>query len=265
MNIVTSDTIEVWKYKVFFLTYMNNFLWAILATFGISLISLVSLASLKISHQKLQGIILYLLALAAGTLLADAFLHLLPESIEKLGTETSLQLTFFAFFAFFGIEKIFQWHHCHEENCHVHSVGYMNLIGDSIHNFIDGLIIAASFAVSIPLGISTTMAIALHELPQEFGDFGVLLHAGFSKRQAILSNFFVALVAMFGVIVGNVFSTSTNIMYSLLSVAAGGFLYIATADLLPEIRNEQNRGRLLICLIFVSLGVGILYLLTLVE
>jgi zinc and cadmium transporter len=240
---------------------MSNLLFALLATFLISLISLLGVFSLSIKHKLLHKIIIYLLALAAGTLMADAFFHLIPESAEALGIETSLLVTFLAFFAFFIIEKIFQWRHCHKENCHVHSFGYINLLGDSIHNFIDGLIIAASFAIDWRVGLSSSLAIALHELPQEFGDFGVLIHAGFSKKKAILLNFAVALVAILGTIVGSFYSGVESFNYYLLAIAAGGFIYIATSDLLPEIRAEKNVGKLLLSLLSFSIGAGLIYFL----
>ena len=176
--------------------------FALTSTIIISLISLLSAASLLLLKKQLHKIIAFLLALAAGTLMADAFFHLLPESIEVLGAELSLQVTFMAFLGFFLIEKLLGWHHCHKDHCEVHSVAYMNLLGDSVHNFIDGLIIAASFAVSWEVGLGASLAIILHELPQELGDFGVLLHAGLSKKQVVFFNFFVSLFAILGVLIG---------------------------------------------------------------
>lgn len=240
--------------------------FALLSTILVSSLSLASAASLLLLKKQLHKIIHLLLALAAGTLIADAFFHLLPESVEVLGAELSLQVTFLAFLGFFFIEKILGWHHCHKDHCEVHSVAYMNLLGDSIHNFIDGMIIAASFAVSWEIGLGATLAIILHELPQELGDFGVLLHAGLSKKQAITFNFFVSLFAILGVIVGQqLFAVSENIIHYLLAIAAGGFLYIATADLLPEIRAEKNFGKLFQSLLFFIIGVGTIYLLKFLE
>jgi zinc and cadmium transporter len=244
---------------------MSSLFFALLSAALMSVFSLLGVFSLRIPQKKLQSIIIFLLSLAAGTMMADAFFHLLPESLETLEATTALRITFLAFIAFFLIEKVFQWHHCHEENCHVHSLGYMNLIGDSVHNFIDGLIIAASFAVDWRIGLGTSLAIALHELPQEFGDFGVLLHAGIEKGKAILLNFFVSLFAILGVFVGNFLLASEEMLGILLAVAAGGFLYIAAADLLPEIRNEQKRSRLLGALAAFALGILIMYLFTYLE
>lgn len=240
--------------------------FALLATISISLLSLLSVASLLLLKKQLHKIIHLLLALAAGTLMADAFFHLLPESIEILGAELSLQVTFAAFLGFFLIEKLLGWHHCHKDHCEVHSVAYMNLIGDSVHNFIDGLIIAASFAVGWEVGAGASLAIILHELPQELGDFGVLLHAGLSKKQAIFFNFFVSLFAVLGVLIGQwLFNFSEVAIHHLLAIAAGGFLYIAAADLLPEIRAEKSLWKLLQSLLFVAIGIVTIYLLKFLE
>ena len=240
--------------------------FALTSTIIISLISLLSAASLLLLKKQLHKIIAFLLALAAGTLMADAFFHLLPESIEVLGAELSLQVTFMAFLGFFLIEKLLGWHHCHKDHCEVHSVAYMNLLGDSVHNFIDGLIIAASFAVSWEVGLGASLAIILHELPQELGDFGVLLHAGLSKKQVVFFNFFVSLFAILGVLIGQwLFDFSEVAIHYLLAIAAGGFLYIAAADLLPEIRAEKSFSKLAKSLFFVFLGVAIIYSLKFLE
>ena len=236
--------------------------FALFSTIIISLISLLSVAALLLLKKNLRKIIALLLALAAGTLMADAFFHLLPESIEVLGAELSLQVTFAAFLGFFLIEKLLGWHHCHKDHCEVHSVAYMNLIGDSVHNFIDGLIIAASFAVGWEVGLGASLAIILHELPQELGDFGVLLHAGLSKKQAVLFNFFVSLFAILGVLIGQwLFNFSESMIHYLLAIAAGGFLYIAASDLLPEIRAEKSFWKLFKSLLFVTIGIITIYLL----
>lgn len=239
---------------------------ALLSTFVISLLSLLSVASLLLLKKQLHKIITLLLALAAGTLMADAFFHLLPESIDVLGAELSLQITFLAFLGFFLIERLLGWHHCHKDHCEVHSIAYMNLIGDSVHNFIDGMIIAASFAVSWEVGVGASLAIALHELPQELGDFGVLLHAGLSKKQAVLFNFFVSLFAILGVLLSQwLFNLNEFAIHYLLAIAGGGFLYIATADLLPEIRAEKSLRKLLKSLLFVAIGIATIYLLKFLE
>ena len=161
-------------------------LWILGSTFIISLISLIGVFLLGIKDKFMKKIILLLVGLSAGSFIGDAFLHLLPEAVEFDNYIIYIYLIL-GFCLFFIIERILHWHHCHKGNCDVHTFTHMSLIGDGIHNFIDGLIIAGSFLVNIPLGISTSIAILFHEIPQEIGDFGVLIHGGFSKFRAISS------------------------------------------------------------------------------
>ncbi|MFA5103071.1 MAG: ZIP family metal transporter, partial [Candidatus Thermoplasmatota archaeon] len=169
-------------------------------------------------------------------------------------------LVLVGFILFFLIEKVLHWRHCHKGQCDVHTFHYMNLVGDSIHNFIDGLIMAASYVVSLPLGITTTIAIATHEIPQEIGDFAVLVYGGFSKKKAILLNFVVALTAVIGGIVGFfVSSLVENIVIYILPFAAGGFIYIAATDLVPEIRKELDMKKYMATLLVFICGILIMW------
>jgi len=231
-----------------------------LATFIVSLISFVGVVTLALNDKILNKILLILIGLSAGALMGGAFLHLLPEAVEK---STGLDVYLFVlvgFILFFLIEKVLHWRHCHKGECDVHTFHYMNLVGDSIHNFIDGLIMAASFVVSIPLGITTTIAIATHEIPQEIGDFGVLLYGGFSKKRAIMLNFVVALTAVLGGIVGYFVSKSIeNIVVFILPFAAGGFIYIAATDLVPEIRKELDMKKYMATLFVFICGILIMW------
>jgi zinc and cadmium transporter len=231
-----------------------------LATFIVSLISFVGVVTLALKDKILNKILLILIGLSAGALMGGAFLHLLPEAVEK---STGLDVYLFVligFILFFLIEKVLHWRHCHKGECDVHTFHYMNLVGDSIHNFIDGLIMAASFVVSIPLGITTTIAIATHEIPQEIGDFGVLLYGGFSKKRAIMLNFFVALTAVLGGIVGYFVSNLIdNIVLFILPFAAGGFIYIAATDLVPEIRKELDMKKYMATLFVFICGILIMW------
>jgi zinc and cadmium transporter len=231
-----------------------------LATFIVSLISFVGVVCLALTEKVLNKILLILIGLSAGALMGGAFLHLLPEAVEK---STGLDVYLFVligFILFFLIEKVLHWRHCHKGECDVHTFQYMNLVGDSIHNFIDGLIMAASFVVSIPLGITTTIAISTHEIPQEIGDFGVLLYGGFSKKKAITLNFVVALTAVLGGIVGYfVSSLIENIVIFILPFAAGGFIYIAATDLVPEIRKELDMKKYMMTLFVFICGILIMW------
>ena len=189
----------------------------------------------------LGRIVKFLVAFSAGTLIGGAFLHLMPEAAEELDTETLFGIFISAFAGFFLIEKLLFWRHCHKEDCPVHSFGYMNLVGDGIHNFIDGLVIAGAFLIDWQLGLATTLAIAAHEIPQEIGDFGVLVQAGFKYKSALLVNYLVALTVVLGGLAGYFFFSSlAAILPYVLPVAAGGFVYIAASDLIPEIRGERD-------------------------
>lgn len=239
---------------------MLELLYIFLATFIVSLFSFVGVVSLALKDKILNKILLVLIGLSAGALMGGALLHLLPEAVEKSDGLDIYLLVLVGFILFFLIEKVLHWRHCHKGHCDVHTFHYMNLVGDSIHNFIDGLIMAASFVVSVPLGITTTIAIATHEIPQEIGDFGVLLYGGFSKRKAILMNFIVALTAVFGGIVGYFLSSLVeDIVIYVLPFAAGGFIYIAATDLVPEIRKELDMRKYMATLLVFICGILIMW------
>ncbi len=231
--------------------------WIILANVIVSLGSLIGVVTLAIKESNLQKIIMLLVSFSAGTMMGGAFLHLMPEAAEYLSTQTLLAVTLAAFIGFYFIEKLFYWRHCHDGHCHEHTFGYMNLLGDAVHNSIDGLLLAATFVTDFRLGVITTLAVAAHEIPQEIGDFGVLLHAGFSKRKAIFSNLAVAMTAVLGGIAGY-FISSANKDFApyLLPIAAGGFIYIGASDLLPEMRKETSRVKSFISFGLYLLGIG---------
>ena len=232
----------------------------LIATFLITICVWVAVLLLFFKKEILSKIIIFLVSLSAGTLIGGAFLHLLPEAAEKVDGESLFLISLSAFVIFFLIEKVLHWRHCHKENCQIHTFGYMNLIGDFIHNFIDGLIIASSFLIDFKLGFITTLAIALHEIPQEVGDFGVLLHAGFNKAKAIIFNYGVALSVVLGGIVGYFISFySEDILKYLIPFAAGGFIYIASSDLIPEIRKEPSLKKSATSFVIFLLGIGIMF------
>jgi zinc and cadmium transporter len=234
--------------------------YILLATFIVSLISFVGVVTLALKDKILSKILLVLIGLSAGALMGGAFLHLLPEAVEKSSGLDVYLVVLIGFILFFLIEKVLHWRHCHKGECDVHTFRYMNLIGDSIHNFIDGLIMAASFVVSVPLGITTTIAIATHEIPQEIGDFAVLIYGGFSKKKAITLNFVVALTAVLGGIVGFFVSNLIdNMVLLILPFAAGGFIYIAATDLVPEIRKELDMKKYMATLFVFICGILIMW------
>jgi zinc and cadmium transporter len=227
----------------------------------VSLVSLVGVITLALNAKHLHKWLLVFVSFSAGTLLGDAFLHLLPEAVETYGFGIETSLAFLsAFLVFFILENGVKWHHHHHfaDHADAHSFGYMNVFGDALHNFLDGIIIAGSYLVSVPLGIATTIAVILHEIPQEIGDFGVLLESGFSKKKAIAFNFGSALVAIIGGIVGIVF-TSSIVGFSgfLLPFTAGAFTYIAATDLLPEVHDHKVMT-VAVHLIAIILGIALM-------
>lgn len=248
---------------------MNPVLLIFLSVFLVSIVSLIGIFFIFLKRQTLDSLLLFLVSLSVGSLLGGAFLHLIPEALERTGF--SLSISFFVLAGiviFFIIENFISWRHCHIQTskAHPHPLGTMNIIGDGIHNFIDGLVIAAAYFISIPLGIVTTLAVITHEIPQEIGDFGVLLYAGYSKKKALFFNFLSALMAVIGAIIGILFSQS-SIVFELIIVplAAGGFLYIAGSDLIPEIHKNQKNRFPLKNLIGILLGILIMYGLTFLE
>ncbi len=237
---------------------MNELSWILVATFMVSSISFIGAVTLAMSEKLLKRILIVLVGFSAGALMGGAFLHLLPEAIEtQPGAVTNLFLMVLAsFMMFFVLEKLL-WRHCHEKTCPIHTFAYINLFGDSVHNFIDGLVMAGSFMVSIPLGLIATLAIAAHEIPQELGDFGVLIYGGFKPRKALALNFVTALTAVAGGIIGYyLFPYLGGAMIFLLPFAAGGFLYIAASDLVPELHKEKSTVRTVVS--FASFLVGII-------
>jgi zinc and cadmium transporter len=238
----------------------------ILASLAISLCVWVAVLFLYFKKETLHKITLFLVSLSAGALMGGAFLHLLPEAAQEIETSKLYLIVLAAFIFFFFMEKLLFWRHCHKENCPIHTFGYMNLVGDSLHNFIDGLVIAGAFLVDIKLGIATTIAIAIHEIPQEIGDFGVLIHAGFNKKRALVVNYLVALTVVLGGVVGYFISFSlNNIIPYLLPFAAGGFIYIAASDLMPELRKETNLKRSISSFADYILGIALMLLVKLIN
>ncbi len=213
------------------------------SSFLISLIAFIGIASLAFKDKLLDKILLCLVGFAGGALIGGAFLHLLPETVQKSTNMDVFLALSFGFFLFFLLEKLL-WRHCHKGKCEIHPFAYINLVGDGVHNFIDGLVIAASFLSSVELGIVTSLAVAFHEIPQEIGDFGVLVYAGMQKSRALILNFITALSVIVGGVAGYYMSSlvGESIIY-LLPFTAGGFIYIAASDLIPELHKEVDSRR----------------------
>lgn len=248
---------------------MENIIYSIIAVTIVSLISLIGAAFIFMKENKIQKLLKYFVAFSAGAFLGEVIFHLLPESVESFeGFTTELGMLFLTgFIIFFIIEKAIHWRHCHNtEEDHHHPVGAMSLVGDLIHNFLDGIVIGASFLVSIPLGITVTIAIILHEIPQEIGNFGLLLHSGYTKQKALLLNFIVGLSAVLGTIIAIIAGSSfEDITKYILPITAGGFLYMATVDLIPELKEEAKLNKIAMQFATIIIGIILMYLMLFLE
>ena len=245
--------------------------YTIVSVILVSIVSLIGILTLFIGEKRLNNILLNRVSLSAGTLLGGAFLHLIPEAVEIKNSFT-IEISFLILLGiimFFLIDKIIHWKHSHKKSELTHSVevdkksriGYLNLIGDGVHNFVDGLIIAGSYMVNIPIGIATTIAVIVHETPQEIADFGILLYAGFSKFKALIFNFISAAFAIFGAIIGLVIGAKSEaFVSSIVPFAGGAFIYIAGSQLIPELFNKEHNVKDILNHTFMFvLGVLIMY------
>ena len=234
-------------------------LWSLGALIAISALSLVGSATLVLRPATLRSSMIVLVAFAAGALLGDAFVHILPEIAEsETGLDLQASLSLIAgVVVFFILEKGLHWHHSHMPAEEVlHPVATTNLVGDGLHNFIDGAIVAAAFSVSTELGIATAIAVALHEIPQELGDFAILVHAGLSPKRALLLNMMTALLAVAGGVTTLLLASVGTIERTLLPFTAGAFVYIASTDLIPELHKEPEPLKSLVQVVALIAGVG---------
>jgi len=229
---------------------------------AVSLISFIGVIFVGLKEAFVGRILMALVGFASGSLIGGAFLHLLPEAAQE---ETGLilwQLVVAGIVFFFIMEKFLYWRHCHDGKCPVHMFAYLNLIGDGIHNFINGITITASFLVSNSLGLAVTLAVVFHEIPQELGDFGVLLYGGFGKKRALAYNFVSALAAVAGAVMTYFLASAVQgVEGFLVPFAAGGFIYIATTDLMPELHKRTRGKESLVQLLTILTGIGLMLIL----
>jgi zinc and cadmium transporter len=242
-------------------------LFAILSVIAVSLISFVGAASLSL-HSRFKSALHLLVSFAAGALLGDVFIHLLPELAEADRLTPTISLVILAsIVGFFITEKFIHLHHHHnetdEDEHRHHPVAYLNLIGDGLHNLIDGLIIGGAYLIDIQLGLATTVAVMLHEIPQEIGDFSILIYAGMSRGKALFYNFLSALTAIVGVIIALIVGNVDSFAAILVAVGIGSFIYIAVADLIPEI--HKSRHKIWPQVLAMAFGIGIMLLLLTIE
>lgn len=218
------------------------YLYTFASVVAVSAISFTGLLVLSLKEHVLRKYVFVLVALATGALFGDAFIHLLPESFEELENGAIAgTFTISGILLFFVLEKYLHWHHHEDDREALRHTGKMILISDGIHNFIDGAIVAASYFASIEIGVATTLAVILHEIPQEIGDFGVLLHSGYTKKRALFLNFISAFLAVLGAIVALIiYEAAKEIIAWIIPISAGGFIYIAGSDLVPELHKTKN-------------------------
>jgi len=240
---------------------MTIFSYIFISVILVSLLSFIGVFFLALKKEILNRFLGLLVSFACGSLLGGAFFHLLPESVGQLG-ESAFVWVMVSFLLFFILEKFLYWRHCHKEHCEVHTFTYLNLIGDGLHNFIDGAIIAASFLVNFSLGISTTLAVIFHEIPQEIGDFSILIYGGWKRRKALIFNFISALTAIIGALAVYFFSKQiSDLVPILLSFAAGGFIYIVGVDLIPELHKRREISKSIIQFFSLTAGLILMWLL----
>jgi len=255
-------------------------IYAIASVLLVSLVSLIGVATMSVSQQRLKGLTFILVSLAAGAMLGNAFIHLIPEAFETATNKLTVSLCVLGgIFAFFVMEKFLLWRHCHEvddqvsgddrdhpQTEHVHPVGFMSLAADGMENMIDGMMIGAAYLVSVPIGIATTIAVILHEIPTEMGDFGVLLHAGFSRGKALLLNFLSGLVAVVGALLALFAGSYIQGFPALMApIAAGCLIYIAGSDLVPQLHKELKPSKSAVQLVAMVVGVGLMLLLKFLD
>lgn len=237
---------------------LETLIFILAATIINGFVALIGGLTLGLKRKQVDKILIILVSFSAGALLSGALFHMLAESLEMMETMTAFVYLLVGFILFFIIERFLHWHHCHKGECDVHPFSDLILVGDAVHNFIDGLVIAAGFLVGIPFGILTALIIIAHEIPQEIGDFGVLLYGGYKTKKALIYNFLVQLTSVVGGIVGFFFLYTPESVSFLLPFAAGGFIYIAASDLIPELHKEQSLKKSMFSFAFFIIGIAFL-------
>jgi len=243
---------------------MNDLIAILISVTAVSAISLIGIIFMGLKENLLKNLLMTLVAFASGTLLGGAFIHLLPEALSEANAgdfATPFYYAIFGIVSFFIMEKFLYWRHCHEDECPAHMFVYLNLVGDGIHNFIDGMIIAATYIISFDLGFVTTLAVMFHEIPQEIGDFGILVYGGLDRRKALTYNFISAITAVLGAITAYFLQYIQTIETLLVPFAAGGFIYIAAADLMPELHKKYRIGVSIIQFFAIIVGIALMTIL----
>jgi zinc and cadmium transporter len=244
---------------------MTALAWIVLTGLAMSAIALVGSTTLLMKQATLDRIVMPLVAFAAGSLLGGAFFHMLPAASQTITDPTQLYLwTLLGFTVFFALEQFLHWHHCHRASSDCKDpLTYLILIGDGLHNFLGGLGIGAVFLTDIRLGLAAWLAAAAHEVPQELGDFGVLIHGGWSRKKALLFNLFSGLTFLVGGVVAWMVSARLEVSF-LVPFAAGNFIYIGASDLVPEVNKHQGLGENIVLFLCFVGGLGLLWLIRMI-
>jgi len=242
------------------------------ATGLISLFSLSGIYALSLSEKTLHRILFVVVGFSAGSILGAVFFDLLPEAVELVEEELAFVYIALGFVSFFFLERFLYWYHGHghrediEElpaipgRANTNEFVYLNLVGDAIHNFIDGLVIAVSFMANHAVGVATTIAVIFHELPQEMGDYGILIYGGFSRRKALALNFGAALTVMLGGVTALFIIASVEAVSGfLIAFAAGGFIYLGASELIPELHEEKTLRRSVVQFVAFLLGMALIW------
>lgn len=242
--------------------------WALGSVILVSAVSLIGAILFTIKSHVLTRAMLLLISFSTGAMFGDVFIHMLPEMVEAGSTQQTWLLVLGGILASFILEKFIHWHHCHGESLeeHHHPVGIMSLVGDVVHNALDGILVAGSYLVSVEVGMATTIAVIFHEIPQEMSDLSILLHSGFTKAKALLFNFLTGFAAVLAALAVLFFQNDmASLGAMILPFAAGNFLYIAGSDLIPELHKETRFSHGVLQLIGIAIGIAFMGALTILE
>ena len=249
---------------------MSSLINIVVATCVVSLFSLGGIYALSLKEKTLHRILLVLVAFSAGSILGAAYFDLLPEAIELVEESVVFIYITIGFISFFFLERFIYWYHGHGHEADISAeitdraatkgFAYLNLIGDGIHNFVDGMVIAASFLIGFSVVLATTVAVIFHELPQEMGDYGILVYGSFKRGRALLLNFVVALMVILGGISAVFFIETVEALSGLLiAFAAGGFIYLAASELIPELHREKSFKKSALQFVIFILGIALIW------
>ncbi len=247
----------------------------VFATIIVSIFSLSGIFALSLREKTLHSILFFLVAFSAGSILGASLFDLLPEAVELVDESVVFIYIAVGYLAFFVLERFVYWYHGHghiddieemgDERAPTKNFAYLNILGDGIHNFIDGMIIAATFTVGFQVGIATTIAVIFHELPQEMGDYGILIYAGFERTRALILNFLAALSVVIGSVFAIFYIEAVEVLSGVLvAFSAGAFIYLAASELIPELQKEDDFQRSIVQFAVFLIGLAVIWYLGLV-